>query len=352
MAISMKWITVAGVVLISATAVYFWQGKTVSTSETNIKTAKISRETLSREVVATGVIRPVVGAEINVGSRVSGIVKNLPVKVGDTVNAGDLLAELDATPFEALVAQAKADVQLSRAELALAETNLKRKQNLAAEGYSPDADLQTAIRDLNVAKARLALNEARLESANIDLGYTRITAPIKGVIADVTTREGETVAANFAAPTFVSIVDLDRLEVQAYVDETDIGRVFAGQSAQFEVDTYAGTEFNATVTSINPKAELQNSVVNYVVVLEFEGQEGFILRPEMTAHVRLKLEQRENVLTAPRSALRRQNGRQIIVVNKGGAWSEQPVKTGWRTDQRVEILDGVTEGDVIQLNPS
>ena len=338
--------------VIGVAALYLWQADTGSPERADIKTTKVGRETLTREVIATGVIRPVTGAEIDVGSRVSGIVKNLPVKVGDEVQAGDLLAQLDATPFEALVQQAAADVDLSKAELALAESELARKRNLAEKGYSSETDLQQAIRDINVARAKLALNVAKLRSAEIDLGYTKITAPIKGVVAEVTTREGETVAAAFAAPKFVSIVDLDRLEVQAFVDETDIGRVFVGQSARFGVDTYADRDFEARVTAINPKAELQNSVVNYIVVLEFEGQEGSILRPEMTAHVRLQLEERSNVLTAPRSALRRQNGRQIIMVKRGGQWAEQPVRIGWRTDQRVEIVDGLAEGDVIQLNPS
>jgi HlyD family secretion protein len=352
MPLSLKSISFLVVGLVAVGALYLWQRDTAAPLNADIKTSKISRQTLTREVIATGVIRPVTGAEINVGSRVSGIVKNLPVKVGDTVQAGDLLAQLDSTPFEALVQQAAADVDLSRAELELAESNLDRKKNLASKGFSPEADLQEAIRDINVARARLALNQAKLRSANIDRGYTRISAPIKGVIADVTTREGETVAASFSAPKFVSIVDLDRLEVQAFVDETDIGRVFVGQKARFEVDTYSDTEFVATVTAINPKAELQNSVVNYVVVLEFDGQAERILRPEMTAHVRLELEERNNVLTAPRSALRRQNGRQVIMVERDGDWREQPVRIGWRTDQRVEIVDGVSEGDVIQLNPS
>ncbi len=352
MPLNKTWISLLVVGVIGVTAIYLWQDDAAAPASADIQTTKVSRETLTREVIATGVIRPVVGAEINVGSRVSGIVQNLPVKVGDRVEAGELLAQLDPTPFEALVQQATADVDLSKAELALAESNLARKQNLAAEGFSPEADLQKAIRDINVARAKLALNDAKLRSAEIDLGYTRITAPIKGVIADVTTREGETVAASFSAPKFVSIVDLDRLEVQAFVDETDIGRVFVGQNARFEVDTYSDRDFQAKVTAINPKAELQNSVVNYIVVLDFEGQEGSILRPEMTAHVRLQLEERNNVLTAPRSALRRQNGRQMIVVQRDGDWTTQPVRIGWRTDQKVEIVDGVTEGDVIQLNPS
>ncbi len=352
MPISLRWIVMLVTGAVVVTVLFLWQDDAAGPAQADIRTAKVSRETLTREVIATGVIRPVVGAEINVGSRVSGIVESLPVKVGDRVEAGELLAQIDSTPFEALLEQAKAEVELSRAEVSLAESNLERKQNLAAQGYSPEADLEAAIRDLNVARSRLALNQAKVRSAEIDLGYTQIRAPIKGVIADVTTREGETVAASFAAPTFVSIVDLDRLEVQAYVDETDIGRVFVGQNARFEVDTYSDTDFEAAVTAINPKAELQNSVVNYVVVLDFDGQEGRILRPEMTAHVRLQLEQRENVLTAPRTALRRQNGQPMLVVERDGDWIEQPVRVGWRTDQRVEIVDGVREGDLIQLNPS
>jgi len=350
---SIKWFLVVVALLAGASAWYLWRENPAATAgDANIKTARIVRENLSREVVATGVIRPIVGAEIKVGSRVSGIVKSLPVKVGDKVAAGDLLAEIDPIAFDAIVAQATAELELSKAQLGLAETSFARKQKLTGQGYNAEADLEESLRDLNVARAQIQLNEAKLRSARINLGYTRITAPIAGVIADVTTREGETVAANFSAPTFVSIVDLARLEVQAFVDETDIGRVFPGQSATFQVDTYPETEFEAQVTAINPKAQLQNNVVNYVVVLSFEEQAERILRPEMTAHVRLKLEEKKGVLTAPRNALRRQNGRQVVVVRRDGAWVEQPVTVGWRMDQQVEIVDGVKEGDTIQINPT
>jgi macrolide-specific efflux system membrane fusion protein len=316
-----------------------------------IKTAKVTRESLAREVIATGVVRPMVGAEINVGSRVSGIVRSLPVKVGDVVEAGDLLVELDPAPFQAVVAQAKAELTLAQAELALAQSTLKRKQDLAQQGHTSAADLETAVRDVNVAAARVGVKEAQLKTAEIDIAYSRITAPIRGVIADVTTRRGETVAASFAAPKFVSIVDLDKLEVQAFVDETDIGRVSVGQSATFTVDTYADATFDATVVAINPQAAKQNNVVNYVVVLKFEGQDGRTLRPEMTAHVRLRLDERKGILTAPRNALRQENGRQFVMVMRGDEWVQQPVRIGWRTDQKTEIVDGVKEGDVLQLNP-
>ena len=166
----------------------------------------------------------------------------------------------------------------------------------------------------------------------------------------MTTRKGETVAASFAAPTFVTIVDLNRLEVQAYVDETDIGRIFIGQKATFTVDTYADTDFSATVTAIYPKAELQNGVVDYIVLLTFAGQDDCVLRPEMTAHIRLQVDQRVDVLTLPRTAIQRNNGRQFVLVSRAGAWVDQEIEAGWRTDRAIEIRDGLAEGETVQLN--
>ncbi|MEK6214667.1 MAG: hypothetical protein N2B00_11310, partial [Vibrio fluvialis] len=109
-------------------------------------------------------------------------------------------------------------------------------------------------------------------------------------------------------------------------------------------------EFEARVNTIQPRAELQNSVVNYVVRLDFEPVGDFILRPEMTAHVRLVVAQREGALTAPRDALTRRDGRQFVMVQRAGEWIETGVSTGWRSENKVEILSGVSQGDVIGLN--
>ena len=131
------------------------------------------------------------------------------------------------------MAQAEADLALARAQLAMAASSHERAAALSSAGIVSEFELESATRDLEVARARVDLEQARVNSAQIQLAYTEIRAPVQGVIADVTTREGETVAASFAAPTFVTIVDLDRLEVQAYVDETDIGQIFVGQQATF-----------------------------------------------------------------------------------------------------------------------
>jgi len=344
------WPWAAVLTLAAAAGVASWQRQTAG-ADVTFETVRVARGTLDRTVVATGVIRPVVGAEVDVGSRISGQVVDLRVKVGDAVDAGDLLARIDATGIDARVDQATADLALARAELTQAESACERRRRLAGEGIVPTADLDLAVRDLEVARARVDSAAAELRGAEIDRGYTRITAPIRGVIAEVTTREGETVAASFASPTFVTIVDLDRLEVQAYVDETDVGRVFVGQTAAFTVDTYPEVELAATVTAIRPQAEIQSSVVNYVVLLAFAGVEGAVLRPEMTAHVRLRVDRRDDVLTVPRATLRRRDGRQYADVERHGVWVEQEIRTGWRTDGAVEVVDGLAEGETVRVNP-
>jgi RND family efflux transporter MFP subunit len=352
MAHTRKWWSPVAIALVATGINYAWSVEGRVDKQQARQTTRVDFSKLTETVIATGVIRPMVGAEVNVGSRISGTVVNLPVEVGDGVEVGQLLAELDTTALEAAADQVRADVALARPRVALAESVLKRRQRLAEQGLASAEDLDTAERDLAVERAQLEASKARLRSAEIILGYSRITAPLRGVVAEVTTREGETVAADFSAPTFVTILDLDRLEVLAYVDETDIGRIEVGQTTTFTVDTYPEMEFKASVNTIQPRAELQNSVVNYVVRLDFEPVDDFILRPEMTTHVRLVVAEREDVLSVPRNALKRRDGRQFLLVQRGDAWVETGVSTGWRSESTVEILTGVSQGDVIELNPT
>lgn len=240
-------------------------------------------------VTATGVIKPMSGAEVRVGSRVSGVVRRLFVRVGDAVRKGEVLAELDARELLARRAQAAAAVQSAQADLGYAQADLGRKRELGAAQLIPRNELDLAERVCSVAEQRLKEAEANLEYADTQLGYTRIYAPISGVVSTISTQEGETVAASFAAPTFVTLLDLDRLEVWAYVDETDIGRIQAGQKARFTVDTYPGHEFEGRVTTIYPQAEIRDNVVNYVTVVRFEPQRDRTLRPEMTVMAKIDL---------------------------------------------------------------
>ena len=241
-------------------------------------------------VTATGVVKPRSGAEVRVGSRVSGVVKRLFVRIGDRVEKGQLLAELDARELTERRDQAGAAVGSARVDLAYAQADLRRKHELGAAQLIAPSELDLAERACGVAEQRLRESEANLASVTTQLGYARISAPIAGVVASISTQEGETVAASFAAPTFVTLLDLDRLEVWAYVDETDIGRIRTGQQARFTVDTYPDRSFAGRVTAIYPQAEIRDNVVNYVAVVRFEPPRDRTLRPEMTAMVRINLE--------------------------------------------------------------
>jgi HlyD family secretion protein len=253
------------------------------------KKVRVVRRGPETTVTATGVIKPRIGAEVRVGSRVSGVVKRLFVRIGDTVRKGEVLAELDARELMARRAQAAAALASSQADLSYAQADLQRKRELSAAQVLPRNELDLADRACAVAEQRLKEAQANLEYADTQLGYTRIYAPIAGVVSSISTQEGETVAASFAAPTFVTLLDLNRLEVWAYVDETDIGRIQAGQQARFTVDTYAGHEFEGRVETIYPQAEIRDNVVNYVTVVRFDPPRDRTLRPEMTVMAKIDL---------------------------------------------------------------
>jgi HlyD family secretion protein len=253
----------------------------------------VTRRNIESVVKATGIIKPRVGAEVRVGSRVSGVVKRLHVRIGDRVNKGDLLAELDDRDLIARRDEASAAAQQAEVNLAYAATDLQRKRALIAEGVLARSDLDLAERAAAVADKQVIAARASLAYATTQLDYVRIVAPIGGVVASVSTQEGETVAANFAAPTFVTLIDLARLEVWTYVDETDIGRIRVGQKARFTVDTYGDHEFDGRVTAVYPKAEIRDNVVNYVTVLTFDPPRDRTLRPEMTTTVLVDIGARE-----------------------------------------------------------
>jgi HlyD family secretion protein len=307
----------------------------------------VVRRDIVQTVKATGIIKPRVGAEVNVGSRVSGVVKRLYVRIGDRVRKDQLLAELDDRDLIARRDEAVAAVQQADVNLGYAQADLRRKRELSAAALLPRGDLDLAERAAAVAEQQVAAARATFAYATTQVGYARIAAPIAGVVAAVATQEGETVAASFAAPTFVTLVDLSRLEVWAYVDETDIGRIRAGQKARFTVDTYGDHEFRGQVSAVYPKAEIRDNVVNYVAVVRFEPPRERTLRPEMTTSVLIGVETRANVITAPARAVRREGGRAFVFVRRGPTVERRSVTTGSRDETWWEIVTGLGEGDEV-----
>lgn len=320
------------------------------TSEQGYETAIVKERSLSSAVTATGVIKPKVGAEVRVGSRVSGVVKQLNVHVGDAVKKRDLLARLDDVELKAQYDQVAASLENAQTVLKYSRIEKERQERLLDTRTVSQQSNDLAVKAFEVALAQVTQVTASLAYARIQLDYTRITAPISGVVASVSTQEGETVAAMFTAPTFLTIIDLRRLEVRAYVDETDISKVREGQNAEFTVDTYPGVSFHGTVKAIYPKAELIDNVVNYVVIVDIANNREHILRPEMTTTVNILNQSLDNVLAVPNKAVSHKNGDDVVLVLNNGKAEERKVTTGIKTKSLTQITSGLAANETIILS--
>jgi RND family efflux transporter MFP subunit len=344
-------VTSIGLAIVGA-ALYFTTQRSDAVSDRAdqpvVATLRVQRGDLAEPVVATGTVKPQVGAEVKVGSQVSGVVKKLFVKVGDKVSKGALLAALDDTQAKLRVEQARAELDSAIAEEAFARQDIVKAEALERFEQRPagvaSLNLETSRRNLAVKTAVVAQARAGVADAQLQLSFTKIEAPISGLIQSITTHEGETVAASFSTPTFLTIMDLDRLEVQAFVDETDIGNVRAGQVVKLRLVSYPGKQLTGKVRTIYPSAQIVNNVVNFLVIVDIVDSQQLSIHPEMTAYVDFVLEKARNVLTVPRSAVLHRDGADYVVERTPTGWEEKPVRPGARTAQRVEILSGVPEG--------
>lgn len=342
---------IAGIILILITFILLWLFlfRQDNKSNTELQTVVAERRDIGSSVLATGIIKPKVGAEVKVGSRISGVVKKLRANIGDYVKAGQVIAEIDDAELRAKLNQNMAAVNKAQADYDYARLNMERQASLLEQNYISRQTYDLAENAFKIAEAQLKQAEANAEVAKVQLSYTSIYALTSGVIASVSTQEGETVMAGLAAPTFVNIIDLTRLEVQVYVDETDIGKILVGQEATFTVDTYTDTDFKGSVTAIYPKAVIQDNVVNYIVVVEIIDFKDKILRPEMTATVTIHLETRKNVIAIPSKAITRERGERFVTVMENGIAVSRKIKTGWYDSNFTEVVDGLNEGETVLL---
>lgn len=348
--ITIRILAITGAISIVGVIYAFQLGKNESFEATQFKTKKPRRDNISTSVLATGIIKPQVGAEVKIGSRASGTVTELYVNIGNQVKKGQLLAELDNSEYEALVRQSQANLNYSKVGLKYSEIELSRMKNLTQKDFASKQALDEAQKAYEFGKAKCMQEEANLDFANIRLGYTRIYAPISGVIGSVTTQKGETVSATITSPVFVTIIDLNRLEVWAYVDETDIGRIKEGQQATFTVDTYTDMEFQGQVTAIYPQAEVINNVVNYIVIIEIDNQSDKILRPEMTASIQVQTFKKDNVLALDNRYVKRRGNKNYVNIFENNVLVEKEVCVGLRGKYKTEIISGIDENTLIITN--
>jgi RND family efflux transporter MFP subunit len=299
-------------------------------------------------VTTSGTVRLRTGAQVRVGSQVSGIVRKLNVTVGSHIQKGDIIAEIDPRPLQARVEQARTQAAMDEVGVGKAERDLKRGQQLFAEGVLPAQQKEDLEWQLKSAQAKLDKSKSDLAAAGIDLSYAVIRAPISGTVASVSTQEGETVAASFAAPTFVTIIEDNALELVAIVDETDIANVRAGDTVNFTVEAYPSREMPAIVKRIDPVATIISGVVNYPVMAAIQ-RDGRLLKPDMTANITIKTAERK-ALVVPNSAVQRDGEERYVLLVRDGKQDKRTVTIGARDAGFTEIKKGLTVGDRVVVN--
>jgi HlyD family secretion protein len=279
-------------------------------------TIPVDRGDIADVVGATGVLQAV--TTVQVGSQVSGTIANLNADFNSVVKKGQVVARLDPSLFQARVAQARANlvaaeanVERLRATVEDTRQKYQRAQELSKEHLLPESDLETAKANHDSARAQLrageaavSQSEAALNQAQVDLGHTVIAAPIDGVVVARNVDVGQTVAASLQAPTlFVIANDLSRMQVNASIDEADIGRVRTGQKVSFRVDAYPERTFEGTLQQIRLQPITNQNVVTYNTIIDVANPE-MKLMPGMTATVTVVVESRDDVVRVPATALR------------------------------------------------
>ena len=308
---SVKWVLV---LLVVCGVGYYWRGNKSDMPE--FMTHKLARGNITEKVTATGIINPI--STINVGTQVSGTIKEIYVDYNSEVKKNQMLALIDPDLFEAKVAQQRAALDIAKAQVLLQEStvkynekNLQRIRKLHNQKYSADKELDLAEKDYDTSVAQLALNkaqveqaEASLQSAETELRYTKIISPVDGIVVSKAVEVGQTVAASFQTPTLFNVAeDLTKMQIEASVVEADIAKVKEGQVVEFSVDSFPDEIFYGMVTQVRNEAITTSNVVTYEVIIEIDNRD-LRLKPGMTANVEVITAQKENVLLVPNKALR------------------------------------------------
>ncbi len=310
-------------------------------------------------ISANGNVNPV--TSVNVGTQVSGAIIKLHADFNSEVKEGQLLAELDPSLFNAALAQSEASLSSAHAALRLAETKEARTRSLVGKGFISQAELDTAVKELEAAQAQVELVKAQVARDKTNLRYTVIRSPISGVVVARNVELGQTVAASFNTPTLFQIArDLAQMQIETSIAEADIGGIVAGLSARFRVDAYPGQFFRGVVKQVRLNPTIQSNVVSYTVIVSADNAEGK-LKPGMTAFVQVTANRREGVLRVPNAALRFRPPAEPGQADKSGAAAKAGAAsrpgggTGGRRDaaSRVfKLVDGKLEAVPVQVGVS
>jgi HlyD family secretion protein len=304
------------VMIAAAAAGWWWWNSSGGADAPKFRTGKIEKGPITASVSSSGTVNPV--TSVQVGSQVSGQIKELFADFNSPVKQGQLIARIDPETFQYRVRQAEADVEAARSNegrgrvaLANAQRELARTRELVAKNFVSGAELDAkqagydlAAAELRNAQAVVRQREAQLASARVDLGRTEIRAPVDGVVIKRSVDVGQTVAASLQAPElFLIAKDLRDMQVETSIDEADVGRVRPGQRATFTVDAYPGRQFGGEIKQVRKAATNTQNVITYTALVSAANPDGALM-PGMTANVRIVTDTRDSVLKAPNAALR------------------------------------------------
>lgn len=364
----------AALLIVAAGAAVWWQLR----DRPAFDTATIARGTVTRSVTALGTLHPL--SYVDVGAQVSGQITQLKVKVGDRVEKGQLLAEIDASVPRATVDAGRAELAGLKAQLAeqqalnwLAERQDARQRQLAEHDATRDEDVQSAAASLRASAARIDRLRAQIEQTQSTLngdiarlGYTRIYAPMSGTVVTLEARLGQTLNATYQTPTLMRVADLSTMTVWTEVSEADVRRVQPGMHARFSTLGGNTRRWESTVRQVlpappltaTPAAASQNNqqpapaskVVLYTALFDVDNADDALM-PQMTAQVSFVVEEARDVPVVPMVALRPVTGKDsqftARVLDEGGRTVPRTVRVGVRDRLQAQILEGLREGDRI-----
>lgn len=349
-----------------------------------LETGMVEKGSIRGVLVATGIIKSQVGAVVKIGAQTTGRIEKMKVKVGDRVKAGELIALVDDREIRQQIGQQRAAlvtaqntlaqveqtyperIREARANYDYARVNVERERELLKHEYTTKDAVDKAESQFTAAEAvlkrlqdeyktQLAISrsnleeiQARLRQQEVRMTYTKIYAPIDGVVSDVTAQEGETIVAGLQVANLVTVLDPTKLEMWIYVDETDIGKAAVGQDVEFYVDTFPAKTFKGKIENIYPQPVVKENIVYYLSTMKISPDDASYLKPEMTTHVRIITEEKKDILTAPNAAVKFERGRQVAYKVTGKNKVEKlTLKIGIRGEDKTEILSGANEGDVL-----
>lgn len=349
-----------------------------------LETSRVERGDIKGVLVETGIVKSQVGAVVKIGTRATGAIMKMSVKIGDRVKRGDLVALIDDREVQKVFEQANAALIAAQSTLRQVELTYPKRIAEAKASYdytriNYDRERELLIREyttkdsvdkaksqfdsaeatlrrledeyatqLKISRANMEDREAQLKQQETRLSYTKIYSPIDGIVSDVTTQEGETIVAGLQVANLVTVLDPSSLEMWIYIDETDIGKVKVSQGLEYYVDTYPNKVFSGAIEKIYPQPVVKDNIVYYLATVRVSKQDAGFLRPEMTTHVKIIFDEKKNILIAPNAAIKYEKGRQVAYKVRGqNTVSKTEIKTGIRGEDRTEILSGVNEGDVL-----